>query len=116
MDTMILTNSAASLNRVSNSLPIRYPVSFISMSQYRVSFASLRAMLSLLIKSAVDCACSLSKTNAPTAVPLRKHCCDKTYSLFLFVTVWYILTMRTANLYDFSLIMFSFIMSKYFVQ
>ncbi len=57
-------------------------LSFNNCIQYRVSLASLREILILWRKSLVLCACYASRIKAPTAVPERKSCLDKTNSLF----------------------------------
>ena len=100
----ILTNSIASASMERYSLSEMKCVSWSNRSQYRVSLASLSAMLDLFKKSGFDCACSASATKAPMAVPLRKHCFESTRSFFSSVMNLYKFTMRMAKAYDFSLI------------
>lgn len=55
-------------------------VSFKRANQYSVSLASFKAIFILFKKSFLLCACSASRINVPTAVPLRSNCLDKTNS------------------------------------
>ena len=98
----ILVSSAAESYREACSSAERYPVSLRRLSQYCVSLDSLRAMLTFERKSALDCACSASDSNAPIAVPLRTHCLDKINSFFVTVSFLYIPTMLMAKLYAFA--------------
>ena len=76
-------------------------LSFRSIIQYSVSFASFKAMFILCRKSALDWACSASLIRAPIAVPLQSNCFDKTNSLLLSKRNLYVFITFNANEYDF---------------
>ena len=59
-----------------------YSVSKRMSNQYNVSLASLRAILILLIKSALDCPNSASRTNAQILVHDLINCLLKINSCF----------------------------------
>ena len=94
-------SSSQSLCIELNSFSDKYWLSFKSISQYSVSFASFKAMFILFKKSAFDCACSASLISAPIAVPLLKSCFDSISSLFFVVKYLYNSMHLNANEYDF---------------
>lgn len=107
-----LTSSVMSGWMESNSASDIYPVSFRSSNQYDVSLASFSAMFILLRKSASDCPYTPSATNAPIAVPLLRHCFDRTNSLRSVVSSLYSFTIRMAKAYDFSCMTLFFIITQ----
>src|SRR5262245_19118472 len=69
--------SSASLNRILHAPFDSSPEASSRRNQYKVSRASLSAMLYLLIKSARLCPACASCTFAPTDVPAFNNCCAK---------------------------------------
>ena len=102
----ILSISSASVYNEENSSLEIYSDRCSNSSQYMVSFASLSDMAFLWIKSALLSACSASRINAPTAVPLRMICLLITNSLCP-VSCLFSAMIRKAKSKDFCLMMFS---------
>src|SRR5262245_7465621 len=69
--------SSASLKRVLHAPFDSSPEASSSRNQYKVSRASLRAILYLLTKSARLCPACASCTFAPTDVPDLNNCCAR---------------------------------------
>ncbi len=93
-------SSSQSLCMELNSISDKKQLSFKSISQYSVSFASFKAIFILFKKSDLDCPCSASLIRAPIAVPLLKSCLDKINSFLSETSHLYKSIHLKANLYD----------------
>ncbi|KAA6337894.1 hypothetical protein EZS27_014063, partial [termite gut metagenome] len=108
--------SLQSLYMELNSVSCKNWLSFKSINQYSVSFASLRAMFILFKKSALDWACSASFIKAPMEVPLLNTCLDKTNSFFSEISHLYSWIILKAKEYDFGATILLFMLNQLKVQ